>query len=139
MMPTPTSAPIGCFFTAPACQICHITTTRRRCPICQRKTVKTTLEKTAPDRAEDDTGLTFAIWPFERLDTLRATGPRRPASSRHIAGRARALTPKVEGIRAAHKEQKKWTESAAARPPIEGAEQPPGYAQRVQRFRGRLA
>ena len=83
-MPSPVNTTIGSYFTAPACHRCNLVTTKARCPVCQCKTSPYTLEKVTPDLAESDTGRAYSIWPFERLDTARYTGPRRPGVRNHL-------------------------------------------------------
>jgi len=83
-MTSPVKAPIGSTFEARACLMCQVATTKARCPICQRKTAPVVFEKIGADRAESDTGLTFAIWPFEAVRPItppprwgRSSPPRR--------------------------------------------------------------
>lgn len=86
-MATPTTAQIGESFTAPICAHCTLTTTKHRCPICNRRTTPLRLEKITPDLAESDTNTVYSIWPFERLNTPRSTGPRRPGHPSARPGR----------------------------------------------------
>jgi len=83
-MPSPVNTTIGSYFTAPTCHRCHLVTTKIRCPVCQCKTRPHTLEKVTPDLAESDTGQAYSIWPFERMNTGRYSGPRRPGIRDHL-------------------------------------------------------